>query len=48
MYVVSLDPMNTDEFYLLDFEGDRYFLGIPPEKGDYSDEYLEKYHYSDL
>lgn len=48
VYVVSLDPMNTDEFYLLDFEGDRYFLGIPPEKGDYSDEYLEKYHYSDL
>lgn len=46
--VVSLDPISTDEFYLLDFEGDRFFLGIPPDGGDYSDEYLEKYHYSDL
>lgn len=45
--IISLDSMKTDEFYLLNFDGNRFFLGISCAER-YSEDHLEKFHYNDL
>ena len=47
-YTVSIIPTETDEFYLINFNDERFFLGIQQNCCNYSNEYLEKYHYNDL